>query len=148
MPDRSDTITEVSMPSNPNYLGRLRRIIGCLADCAGMDAKEVHDAKLALTEACANAIRHGSPRGEHDRVTVRFSSALGTVVAEVSDHGEGFDPAALTARHSSELGGLGIPLMEALTDEVEFLRNGGGMTVRLVKRAKSPLRRLPSTSTR
>lgn len=140
MRDSAGTITEVCIPSNPNYLARLRRIVGCLADYAGMDTKEVHDAKLAVSEACANAIRHGSPRGQEDRISVRLSSAGGTVVAEVTDPGEGFDPTALPARAESQPGGYGLSLMKSLTDEIEFLKNGEGMTVRLVKTAKSPRR--------
>jgi serine/threonine-protein kinase RsbW len=141
MAEGRGTITEVSIPSNPDYLARLRRIIGCLADCAGMDSKEIHDAKLAITEACANAIRHGSPQGQQDKVTIKISAALGTVVTEVTDHGSGFEHKE--AGHKSEVNtsGLGIPLMKALTDEVEFLQDVKGMTVRLVKRAKMPSRR-------
>lgn len=144
----SSTVTEVSITSNPDYLARLRRIIGCLADCAGMDAKEVHDAKLAVTEACANAIRHGSPQGPDDKVSIKFSHAGGTVITEVTDHGSGFDPEEVHPRPIAQPGGLGIPLMKALTDEIEFLKNGKGMTVRLVKRASSPYRRRYSRASR
>ncbi|MBI2843632.1 MAG: ATP-binding protein [Armatimonadetes bacterium] len=130
------------MPSNPDYLSRLRRIVGRLADSAGMSAKEKYDTKLAITEACANAIRHGSPQGIEDRVSVRFSTISGAVVAEVTDRGGGFDPTGLHSRPTTEPGGLGIPLMRAMTDGVEFLKNGSGMTVRLIKRANS-IRRAP-----
>lgn len=135
------TITEVCIPSNPNYLARLRRIVGCLADYAGMDTKEVHDAKLAVSEACANAIRHGSPRGEEDKINVKFSFSGGTVVTEITDPGDGFDPTNLPERAATQPGGYGLSLMKSLTDEVEFLKDGHGMTVRLVKTAKSPRRR-------
>jgi serine/threonine-protein kinase RsbW len=138
MSESRKTVTEVSIPSNPNYLERLRRIMGCLADCAGMDTKEAHDAKLAVTEACANAIRHGSPEGGEDKVSIRISATVGTVVTEVTDRGGGFDPAKLVTKPISEPGGLGIPLMRALSDDLQFERNLKGMTVRLVKTAKSP----------
>ena len=141
MAEGRGTITEVSIPSNPDYLARLRRIIGCLADCAGMDSKEIHDAKLAVTEACVNAIRHGSPQGQQDKVTIKISAALGTVVTEVTDRGSGFEDQETEHKSGTSTGGLGIPLMKALTDEVEFHQNGKGMTVRLVKRAKMPGRR-------
>jgi len=138
------TITEVCIPSNPDYLAWMRRIVGCLADCAGMDPSEVHDAKLAVTEACANAIRHGSPHGADDKVSIRISSTKGSVVTEVTDAGAGFDPKEINARPRTEPGGLGIPLMKALTDDVQFEKNGAGMTVRLVKTAQQPrTRRYP-----
>lgn len=136
MGDGDRTVIEVRIPSNPDYLARLRRIVGCLAGSVGMGTREVQDAKLAISEACANAIRHGSPRGEADRVTVRFSSAAGTVVAEVTDSGAGFDPDDVPPRRAEQPGGFGLSLMKTLTDEVQFVKNGTGMTVRLVKRAK------------
>lgn len=148
MLQRSGIVTEVSIKSNPDYLSRLRRIIGCLADCAGMDAKEVHDAKLAVTEACANAIRHGSPQGLEDKVSIKISQMAGTVITEVTDHGSGFNPDEIRPRPIAQPGGLGIPLMKALTDEIEFLKNGKGMTVRLVKRARSPRRRRYTSASR
>jgi serine/threonine-protein kinase RsbW len=133
-------ITEVSIRSNADYLERIRRIIGCVADQVGLDHKESYDTKLAVTEACANAIRHGSPDPQSDRITIRLSSNSGTFVAEVTDRGVGFDAAALRVPDAPQPGGYGIPLMKALTDEVEFLQNSDGTTVRLVKRARRPLR--------
>ena len=133
-------ITEVSIRSNPEYLERIRKVIDCLSDHAGMDSRECYDTKLAITEACANAIRHGSPNHLSDRVTIRLSSTSGTLVAEVTDLGDGFDPGGTLKSELLEPGGFGIPLMKALTDEVEFVKNGGGTTVRLVKRARRPRR--------
>ena len=138
MPNSKATVTEISLPSDPGYLVRLRRIIGCLADGAGMNASEIDDTKLAVTEACANAIRHGSPAGPTDKITVRVSSAGGAVITEVTDQGCGFEPAEICPRVEAEPGGLGIPLMKALSDQVEFEKSGLGTTVRLVKLAKRP----------
>lgn len=134
------SVTEISLVSNPDHLVRLRRIIGCLADCAGMDSREVHDAKLAITEACANAIHHGAPNPSVDKLTVRISSTRGMVVTEVSD-GSGFDSSQLDLKTMPDATSFGIPVMKALTDEVELVQNGKGMTVRFVKRAKRHLRR-------
>lgn len=140
MMDGNGSITEVSITNNPDYLARLRLIVACHADCAGMDSQEAYDAKLAVTEACANAILHGSPRQDMDRIVVRLSSAGGAVVAEVTDTGEGFDPSDVQPHCAERAGGRGIPLMRSLTDEVEFSQLDNGMTVRLVKRAKCSIR--------
>lgn len=138
MQDGNDVVTVISIQSNPDYLTRLRKIVGCFATSAGMDTKEVQDAKLAVTEACTNAIRHGSPAGLSDQITVKLSSNKGKVVAEISDQGHGFDTSAVLAGPLVETGGLGI--MRSLTDEVEFRSNPDGTTVRLVKRAKAQRR--------
>lgn len=136
MQHTGSTVTEICVVSNPGYLPRVRKIVSCLADCAGMDGKEVNDAELAIIEACTNAIRHGSPGGALDRVTVRLFTDRDAVVAEVRDEGNGFDRDLVKPHAVIQPGGLGISLMETLTDEVEYLRERTGMTVRLVKRAK------------
>jgi serine/threonine-protein kinase RsbW len=140
MPEATGTVTEIFIPSDPNYLSRLRTIVGRLATCAGMDLREVHEAKLAVSEACANAIRHGSPLGQDDRISIKLHFGSNTVVAEITDRGTGFDPSTYRPELRTTPGGYGIPLMKALTDQVEFEKNGKGMTVRLVKRAKRQLK--------
>lgn len=129
-------VTEVKIASVANYLPRLRRIIACFAQSLGMTEQEEHDTKLAVTEAFANAIIHGSPDGASNSVMLRLYASDQTIVAEITDEGSGFNPGDLISRDKLEPGGLGIPLMHALTDDVEFERNGHGMTVRLRKNVR------------
>lgn len=133
----SDPVTEIKVASSPNYLPHLRKIIACIAASAGMDTQEIQDAKLALNEACANAIRHGSPKGDDNFIHIRLSRHDRSVITEVTDEGSGFDPADVAVRDPARPGGLGIPLMKALSDRVEFEQNGKGMTVRLTKQARN-----------
>ena len=102
-----------------------------------MSEQEQHDTKLAVTEAFSNAVRHGSPNGGANSITLRFYTSDGVMVTEITDEGSGFDPSALKPRDMYQPGGMGIPLMRTLTDDVEFERGGRGMTVRLRKHARS-----------
>lgn len=123
------SVVEVTLKSRPEYLSRVRRIAACLADSAEMDGRESEEAALALTEACANAIRHGSPRGEGDLVSITLSASRRSLVAEITDSGSypesGMDEA-----------GMGVRLMRSLADDVRFVRRESGMTVRITKRAR------------
>jgi serine/threonine-protein kinase RsbW len=134
-------LTEISLPSSAEYLPHLRKIISCFAASVGMGSQEIQDAKLAFNEACSNAIRHGSPMGEENSINIRLLTNSQYIVTEVTDEGTGFDPLSLPPKDVSTPGGLGIPLMKALSDNVEFEKNGHGMTVRMVKKAKMRLRR-------
>ena len=125
----SDIVTKVSLESCPDYLPRVRRIAACLADSVGMDRQEADDTTLVLTEACVNAIRHGSPNGARDRVSIDFKSSGRTMVADVTDRGR---PARKIEETSD---GFGLRLMRVLTDRVEFIKHKSGLTVRLTKRA-------------
>ncbi|MBI3945815.1 MAG: ATP-binding protein [Armatimonadetes bacterium] len=93
------------------------------------------DLELAVGEAFANAVRHGSPRGEQDRVTVRCLVGRDAVVVEVADEGLGFDRSEVVLPRPEEIreGGMGIFYMEAVMDSVEFEYTTRGMVVRLAK---------------
>ncbi|MDO8683322.1 MAG: ATP-binding protein [Armatimonadota bacterium] len=139
---RGATEVCISIDSRPEYLPRLRTVIGCLAENMGMSTQEMQDTKLAITEACANAIRHGSPDGEQNAVVIKLVTSSRGFVAEVTDQGAGFDADTLVPNTILEKpGGLGIPLMRAMADRVEFLRNAKGMTVRLLKKVKGSVGR-------
>jgi serine/threonine-protein kinase RsbW len=132
----------ISIDSRTEHLPRLRAVVGCLATNMGMTAEETQETKLAITEACANAIRHGSPEGEAGSVLIRLVANPAGIIAEVSDSGQGFnvDELAVPTEPGQKPGGLGIPLMRALADRVEFLHGTKGMTVRLFKRIRRGVR--------
>ena len=96
---------------------------------------DLADVELAVGEAFANAVRHGSPRGAQDQVVTRALVGTEAFVAEVRDCGEGFDPAQIETPNPERLreGGWSLFYMRAIMDWVEFERDRQGATVRLVK---------------
>ena len=77
------------------------------------------DLKLALTEACTNSVRHAYEDDE-GVVEILYELHPDRLVVEVCDHGGGFEPprepsARLEEDELSE-GGLGIAIIEALSD--------------------------------
>jgi serine/threonine-protein kinase RsbW len=96
------------------------------------------DLKLALTEACTNSVRHAYADGD-GQVEILYELHDDRLVVEVSDEGEGFEPRAETESTADQEdlteGGLGIAIIEALSDEFE-IREGarGGSRLRFVKR--------------
>ena len=105
-----------------------------LARC-GYHEDAIFDVQLALTEAFANAVKHGN-RGDHTkRVTVRFSITPNRVVIRVQDQGAGFQPSVVPdpTQPSRRLlpTGRGILLMRAHMSEVHYC--AGGTEVCLIK---------------
>jgi serine/threonine-protein kinase RsbW len=132
---------ELTIPARPEYLALVRHAVTTIASRA-FDLGEVRtdDLRLAVSEACANAIDAYADLERPDaRVKLRFTVAHDRVEVEVLDEAGGFDPTSLRphppvtkpARLRFERG-LGIPLMRALADEVEFRAERGGTSVRLV----------------
>jgi serine/threonine-protein kinase RsbW len=92
------------------------------------------DVRVAVGEALANAIRHGSPGGAADEVSVLVDAYVDRVVLTVMDRGGGFDGEPACERDLYASGGRGVMFMRALMDEVEFsCLPEGGTAVRLTK---------------
>lgn len=132
MSTTTDTITKVYLRSDVDYLPRVRRIAECLAAEVGMDTDEAGDTALLLNEACVNAIKHGSPRGDVDNVVITIHAVDGQITADVRDCGgtKHCDGDTLDK-------GLGVRLMRMLADSLQFILDRTGLTVRFTKRARS-----------
>ena len=129
----------LTIPAKPEYitLGRLALTGIARLRAEGVSAEVLGDLKLALTEACTNSVRHayGDAAG---LVHIVYELHSDRLVVEVSDSGEGFEPptarvATLGADELAE-GGLGIAIIEALSDELEIGEgDDGGSRLRFVK---------------
>lgn len=126
--------TELQMKANVDQLGSMREEVCQLIKPLGFAESAVFDIRVALGEALANAVRHGSPAGGEANVEVRVIAYADRVVLEVIDFGAGFDGTPPPSRDVYAPGGRGVTFMRALTDRVEFEKpESGGTLVRLVK---------------
>jgi serine/threonine-protein kinase RsbW len=84
----------------------------------------IDDVTLALTEACANVVKHA---GGH-RYQVRVSIEDDRCRIDVVDDGDGFDPAAVADSDPDALlpSGRGLLLIESVVDKLAFTRRDGG----------------------
>lgn len=107
----------------------VRSVVGALATSLGFPDRCIHDVRLAVTEACTNVVRHAypGPPAAPGLLAVAATAARGALTVTVADHGTGLRP-----RLDTGPGGLGLPLMAALAESVEFEdTDGKGTTVRL-----------------
>ena len=118
----------LSLPSRPENVLLVRQALRGLADTVALDAIELNDISTALSEACNNVVVHAYPGGQGPMVVEIQGSAEGLEVL-VRDRGFGLKP---HASEPSEIGGIGIPVMLALADSVEFsAAEGEGTDVRM-----------------
>jgi serine/threonine-protein kinase RsbW len=144
----TDRVT-IQVPARVEYLGLVRVAVTSVAESiAGLGGSRVDDLRLAVSEACANAVeayeRQGRPGAP---ITLCLRAEPGRVEIEIHDDAGGFDPDGLVPHPPVEAPerleherGLGVPLMRALTDEADFSAEGGGTTVRLVLRDRRAVR--------
>jgi serine/threonine-protein kinase RsbW len=134
-----DLILELEIPARPEYIAIARLVVASLATSRrDLPDERIDDLKLAVSEACTNAIEaHGaSDTDEHVRIQVRDDEAQFEV--SVDDRGSGFDleaipthPPVTDPERLNFERGLGIPLIRSLVDDVEFTSSASGTSVRM-----------------
>ncbi|MEY2567553.1 MAG: serine/threonine-protein kinase RsbW [Actinomycetota bacterium] len=131
------TAVELEIPARPEYIALVRLVVSSLASGRRVLADErVDDLKLAVSEACTNAIEAHGALDVEERVRVRCQDGDDRFEVSIDDRGEGFDPTSLPEhppvtdpeRLNFERG-LGIPLIRTLVDEVRFDSGNGGTSV-------------------
>lgn len=122
----------LSLPSRPENVVVVRQALSGVAECAGLDAVETNDLNTAVTEACNNAVQHayGADEGPLEVDVHVLADAIAVVVR---DHGCGIDPPMPDEEHDDDARvGLGLPVIAALSRDVELKdRAGGGTEVRM-----------------
>ena len=97
------------------------------------------EVKLAVVEACLNALEYGDGEVEVE-LTVHPDSANPWIEAAVVDHGPGFDPGGqprpvLAAKlHARRKRGWGLELIRRLMDEVEITSRPGLTRIHMTRR--------------
>lgn len=83
---------------------------------------------ISMTEAVANAIKHGNRNDESKMVKIRMARRKNMLSVSVSDEGPGFDyssvPDPTAPENLMKIGGRGVFLMTQLSDSIQFSDNG------------------------
>jgi serine phosphatase RsbU (regulator of sigma subunit)/anti-sigma regulatory factor (Ser/Thr protein kinase) len=124
---------ELELPAEPHSVALVRHRLERWLTETGDGRDDVFAIKLAVSEACANAVEHAyGPEGGHT-FTLVAQRVHGAVSIEVRDGGH-WRPARGSAR------GLGLQIIEQVMDELELEQTPSGTVVRLEKQpAAGPL---------
>jgi anti-sigma regulatory factor (Ser/Thr protein kinase) len=142
----SAPVVRLEMPARPEAVGVVRQALAGLADGLALDTAVLSDAKMAVTEACTNAVVHAYV-GDEGRFDVELFADEVQLTVVVRDTGSGI---ADVENESGEGAlGLGIPLIQALSDSFALAgAPGGGTEVRmgfLYEREADPAEENPIT---
>lgn len=112
---------EMRMQAEKDALPLVRQALRALAQSIGADPEGLQDAELALTEACANAVRHAYRDGA-GMFDVALEARPRELLAIVRDEGRGMrDPWGDRGRD----GGLGLTVIESIARDVEIRSERG-----------------------
>ena len=128
-----DAVTiRLTIPARAEYITLCRLALTGIGRLRELSDELLADLKLALTEAASNSVRHAYGDENVGVVEISYELHPDRLVIEVTDEGEGFDPAE-AAGNADELseGGLGIAIIRAIADQVEIGAQPGGKGSRL-----------------
>ena len=129
-------VVRLSFPAKHDYLLLARLALSGLAREAPLDEELLADLKLAVTEACGNAVRHAYPESDGE-VCVSYVVAEDSIVMIVEDQGAGIAPDESPKPTPAPLeGGMGISIISAVVDDLDVRAgaDGRGTVVRMTKR--------------
>ena len=122
----------LTIPARAEYITLCRLALTGIARVRALPDELLADLKLALTEAASNSVRHAYAGDHAGVVEISYKLLPDRLVIEVTDEGEGFDPAEERgAPEELSEGGLGIAIIRAIADTVEIGKQPGGRGSRL-----------------
>ncbi|MCU6710814.1 ATP-binding protein [Paenibacillus sp. J5C_2022] len=131
----------LQIPAAADYIDLVRLCLTGVANKLNYSYEEIEDMKVAVSEACNNAVLHGGNASGRHVIDISFEPVEAGLMTKVINYGppfayqetgsgarlQGEEPEGLRA------GGLGIYLMEALMDEVHVCSDEDATEVKLIK---------------
>jgi serine/threonine-protein kinase RsbW len=110
--------------AEPPSLAIIRRELDRVLEEEAFPSSRMADVRLAVSEACANAVMHAYPEDEPGEILITAGVVSDALVVTVRDYGRG-----LPARRPAT--GIGVTLIHALADAVDAVDAEPGVAVRM-----------------
>jgi len=129
-PRHSRRVVELKIPSELGYEKVAREAVATVAKRLGFSDDRIADIKLAVAEACTNAMTHGSPPDSLTKIVVILTADEQKLEILVKDAGFGSPPTEVTVPDihkmvagEAKLGGMGLYIIHELVDKATFIKN-------------------------
>jgi serine/threonine-protein kinase RsbW len=139
--NRTGELVRLEIPAQPAFVGVARSVVAAVASSLeGIDDDRLEDLRVAVSEACTNAVEAHRRDSVEDRVIIRCSTTDDELQICIEDSGGGFDPSDVPEPPGPNEGptsserGWGIQLIQALVDEATFRQTETGTAVDLIVR--------------
>lgn len=123
---------KMELTSNPQYVGVVRLTTSGIANKIGFCLDDIEDIKVAVSEACTNAIKHSLDNKFYVEYTI-FENGL---TIEVIDKGRGYNVDSVDKPNLEEPkeSGLGLFIIQSLMDDVKIKSDiNGGTSIKMTK---------------
>lgn len=114
-----ESLVELRIPCRAEWVALARLAVSAVASRLHFPIDDIEDVKLAVAEACTNAIQHA--RGS-TMIEIRCETVPDGLHINVRDFGRGTIPEHIASRdlEDARVGGLGVFLIRSLMDDVSY----------------------------
>ncbi len=131
------THVDLSIPALPRMELTATQTAEAVGQFMHLPTEQIEEVKMALIEACINAIEHSD--ATDGRVQIDFQIASDALTVVITDRGRGFDVPTVQQqldqrRQRGRRRGWGLRLMQEMMDAVEVHSDDRGTTITMVKR--------------
>lgn len=130
----------ISISSSVENLEEVRRFISEIAEELGFEEHAAFEIELSLYEACANVIEHAYENEAGNNVDIEVDDDGDEMIITVIDNGMPFKWDGKTEINISDMiatkqnGGLGLHIIEACIDRLDYERTGEQNILKLFKK--------------
>jgi len=126
---------ELEIPSAPEYVSIVRRAVEGIAQRMNFQQTKIDDLKVAVGEACTNAIKYGCPMGDDHNVGIKCVVETDGLSIEIKNNiNDCIAPTIPLTPSIDDPCGRGIFLMHQLMDEVDFRWENHTAVVKMLMR--------------
>ena len=126
-------VVELKIPSELGYEKIAREAVATVAQRLGFSKERIDDIKLAISEACTNAISYGTNGDILTDITIILTSDETKLDIVIKDPGYGGEPPKEVVEPNihkmvegeARYGGMGLYIIQELMDCAEFLPGDG-----------------------
>ncbi len=130
---RNGETVVLELPCQPEFISLARLSVSALANMVGFSVEDIEDLKVALSEACTNAMQYGCEKEDH--YTTSFELFNDGISIVVSDSGETWDCEAVSqpSLKGDQVGGFGLYIIRTLMDDMDIVSSESGTTLTMKK---------------
>ena len=123
---------KMEISANPEYVSIIRLTTSGIANKVGFCLDDIEDLKVAISEACTNAIKHSL----EDRFTIIYTMIEKGLTIEIIDNGKVYNTKEVSEPDLDNLkeSGMGLFIIESLMDKVNVeSTEGKGTSIKMTK---------------
>ena len=125
-------IIKMEISANPDFVSIIRLTTSGIANKIGFSMDDIEDMKVAVSEACTNAIKHS----DDEKFKYNIYCIRKWIKIEIKDNGKGYDIDSIATPDLTQPkeNGLGLFIIQTLMDEVKIeSKDNQGTIIKMTK---------------